>query len=61
MSLDLKRKQVELIRVEAARAEQELKIAEYKEQINRLEKTIEIQIATEERLKEEIATLKAGN
>jgi len=58
MSLDLKRKQLELSRVEVARMEQEFKIDEYKEHIQRLEKTIEIQIATEDKLKQEIKQLK---
>ena len=58
MSLDLKRKQLELARVEVARQEQEFKIDEYKEQIERLLKTIDIQLATEDKLKQEIKTLK---
>jgi hypothetical protein len=58
MSLDLKRKQLELARVEVARQEQEFKIDEYKEQIERLQKTIQIQVATEEKLKQEIKQLK---
>lgn len=58
MSLDLKRKQLELARVEVARQEQEFKIEEYKEHIERLYKTIEIQLATEDKLKQEIKTLK---
>jgi hypothetical protein len=58
MSLDLKRKQLELARVEVARQEQEFKIEEYKEHIERLQKTIEIQLATEDKLKQEIQKLK---
>lgn len=58
MSLDLKRKMLELSRVEVARMEQEFKIDEYKEHIERLEKTIEIQRATEDKLKQEIQLLK---
>lgn len=58
MSLELKRKQLELSRVELARQEQELKIEERMDEIGRLEKTIEIQKAKETELKSEIIALR---
>lgn len=57
MSLELKRKQLELSRVQLAREEQELKIEERMDEINRLKSAIEIQIEKEEQLKAEIAAL----
>lgn len=57
MSLELKRKEVELMRVHVARQELELKIAERQEEISRLENHILTQLAAEERLKEEIKQL----
>lgn len=58
MSLELKRKELELSRVELARQEQELKIEERMDEIHRLEKMIEIQKAKETELKAEITTLR---
>jgi hypothetical protein len=57
MSIELKRKQLELARVELARQEQELKIEERFEEISRLKQTIEIQVNKEQELKAEIAAL----
>lgn len=58
MSLELKRKELELSRVELARQELELKIEERMDEINRLEKMIEIQKAKETELKAEIIALR---
>lgn len=57
MSLDLKRMKLELVRVSAARAEQEFKIDEYLEQIERLKEIIKVQADKEEELKEKIRLL----
>jgi hypothetical protein len=57
MSLELKRKKLELSRVELARQEQELKIEERMDEVRRLESMIEIQVAKETDLKAEIAAL----
>lgn len=54
MTLDMKKKVLELKRVETARMELELKIEERLEEIERLKKAIEIQAATEEKLKKEL-------
>lgn len=56
-NLELKRKRLELSRVSVAKEEQEFKIAEYQDQIKRLESMVEIQKAKEEQLKEEIKQL----
>lgn len=58
MSMDIKRKKLELSRVELARQEQEFKIEERMEEIDRLKATIEIQKKKEEELKAEILALK---
>lgn len=58
MSLDIKRKEVELMRVECARQELELKIEERLEEIERIKTHIETQKLAEIRIKEEIITLK---
>jgi C4-dicarboxylate-specific signal transduction histidine kinase len=58
MSLELKRKELEFSRVELARQELELKIEERKDEISRLEKMIDIQIAKEKELKAEILALR---
>lgn len=58
MSLEIKRKEVELMRVQTARFEIELRIAERKEEIERLENNIRIQIETETRLSDELKKLK---
>ena len=54
-SLELKRVEVELLRVTAARAELELRIEEYQDNIKRLEDNVAIQKAKEEELKAKIA------
>lgn len=59
MSLDLKRKKMELARVEMARKEQEFKIDERMEEISRLQSMIEIQIAKEKELAAQIAELES--
>ena len=55
MSLDKKKKVLELKRVETARMELEFKIEERLEEIERLKQAIEIQKQTEEKLTKEIA------
>lgn len=57
--IELKRKKLELSRVELARQEQELKIEEKLEEIERLKATIEIQVKKENELKAEIAALQS--
>lgn len=57
MSLDIKRKKLELSRVEVARQEQEFKIEERMEEIKRLETMIDIQKAKEKELKAELSAL----
>lgn len=57
-SLDLKRKEVELLRVQVAKQELELRIEERLEEIQRLKEHIEVSSKTELKLKEEIQTLK---
>lgn len=54
MTLEKKKKVLELKRVETAKMELELKIEERLEEIERLKKAIEIQILTEQKLKKEI-------
>ena len=58
MSLELKRKELELSRVELARQELELKIEERMDEIHRLEKMIEIQKTKETELKADILALR---
>jgi hypothetical protein len=58
MSLDIKRKEMELARVRVARQEMELRIMERQEEIDRLDKNIEIQNQSELKLTNEIKTLK---
>jgi hypothetical protein len=58
MSLELKRKEVELMRVRIAKSEMELRVAERQDEIQRLEENIKIQVAAEERLLAELKTLK---
>jgi peptidoglycan hydrolase CwlO-like protein len=55
--LDIKRKELELGRVEQARKELEFKIEERLEEIERLQAHIKIQLEKEEQLKQEIKTL----
>jgi hypothetical protein len=57
MSLDLKRKQVELLRVSSAKAELELRIHERLEEIERLKEHIAISEAKEVELVQVIAEL----
>lgn len=57
MSIEIKRKKLELSRVELARLEQELKIEERMEEITRIKSTIQIQINKENELKAEITAL----
>ena len=57
MSLDIKRKQLELSRVGLAREEMELKIEECLEQIAKYKNAIEVQMKKEEELKADIAAL----
>lgn len=52
--IDLKRLKVELQRVISARMEQELRIDEHKENIERLEQTIAVQQAKEAELAQKI-------
>lgn len=56
--LDIKRKELELLRVETARKELEFKIEERLDDISRLKGHIEIQLKKEAELKEELAKLK---
>lgn len=53
MSLDQKRKQVEIIKLEASKAELELKIEESLENINRLKEHIKLTDERIEKLKSE--------
>lgn len=53
-ALDLKRKELELIKVAAARAELEFKILEKQEEITRIKEHIQIQFKREAELKDEI-------
>lgn len=57
MSLELKKKQLELKRVETARFDLELKIEERLDEIKRLEIAIQQQIETEEKLKIQVIEL----
>lgn len=61
MSLDLKRKKIELMRVATARHEQEFRIEEKLDEINRLKEHIKIQALHEEKLAKEIAELEKGS
>lgn len=56
--LELKRKELELGRVEQARAELEFKIEESLDQIERIKVQIEKQIQREQELKLEISSIK---
>jgi hypothetical protein len=56
-SIDIKRKKLELSRVELARQEQEFKIEERMEEINRLKGMIDIQKNKEQDLIAELAVL----
>lgn len=54
MSLEKKKKELELMRVSLARQELELKIEERLDEIKRLKEHIEIQLKKESELKEEL-------
>jgi bifunctional ADP-heptose synthase (sugar kinase/adenylyltransferase) len=59
---ELKKINVELLRVHSARCEQELRIMEFQEQIARLEASIKISVTKEEELQAKIAEMqKIGN
>lgn len=55
--LDIKRKELELGRVEQARKELEFKIEERMEEIERLKSHINVQLEKEQQLKEELKSL----
>lgn len=57
-ALELKKIQVEFKRVNSAREEQELRILEFQEQIQRLQASIDISKAKEEELSAKIAEAK---
>lgn len=57
MSLERKKTEVELIRVEAAKAEMELRIAERQEEIKRVEENIKIQDSKILELKQRLESL----
>ena len=58
MSLELKKKQTELLRVQAAKAELELRVEERLEEIARIKEHIIIQEKREHEIKEELKILK---
>lgn len=58
MSMEMKRKKLELARVELARQEQELKIEERLEEIERIKGHIEIQLKKEQELRAELSAIK---
>lgn len=58
MSLELKKKEVELMRVRTARGEMELRIAERMDEIKRLEESIHVQNAAEQKILEELKKIK---
>ncbi len=57
MSIELKRKKLELSRVQLAREEQEFKIEERMEEVKRLNIMVDIQKAKEDELNAEITAL----
>ena len=59
-NLDLKKAQVELLRVSASKAELELKIEERLHEIERLKEHIEVSRAKEEELKKKISEMIKG-
>lgn len=59
MSLELKRKELEVVKVAAARAELEFKILEKLDEIERIKQNIEIQFKREAELKDELKKAKA--
>lgn len=58
MSLELKKKELELQRVELARKELEFKIEEKKEEMARLHDYVQVQLTKEQELKVEIQKIK---
>ena len=56
--LDNKRKELELMRVQTAKFELELKIEEMLADIERLKKAIAVQEQTEQKIKEELSKIK---
>lgn len=58
--LTLKKVQLELMKVSAARMELELRIEEFKENIIKLETSVAIQLAKEEELNKKISDLTQG-
>lgn len=59
--LTLKKMQLELMKVTAARMELELRVDELKDNISKLEGSITIQLAKEEELKKKISDLTQAN
>lgn len=57
--IEVKRKELELIKVAAARHELEFKIMEREEEIERIKTSIEVQLKKEAELKEELKKIKA--
>jgi hypothetical protein len=58
MSIEIKRKEVELMRVKMAKNEMELRVAEREDEIARLKDNIKIQIDAEIRIENELLKLK---
>lgn len=58
MTLELKKKQAELMRVKAARMELEVKIEERLEEIERLKQHVEIQIKKEQEIEQDLKGVK---
>lgn len=56
--LEMKRKELELIKVAAARAELEFKILEKQDEVLRIKEHIQVQLARETQLKEELKKVK---
>lgn len=56
--IDVKRKELELVRISAARAEMEFKIMEKEEEVDRLKANIQIQLVKEAEIKDELKKLK---
>lgn len=59
VELEIKRKKAEMLRVQAAKAEQEVQIAERLEQIKNLENALKVQDAHVEKLTKEIKDLQS--
>jgi hypothetical protein len=56
--LEIKRKELELMRVETARKELEFKVEERIDEINRVKEQINIQLAKEEEIRREIKKMR---